>query len=175
MICAFLTASLPVLRSGSAPEMTVEEFDAVVRDELPEEAFRRLIQWDDPETVPEEPVYREMRRFREYLRYRIARMRAERLDRSDRFEIPEEFFGEVDHAVGGAVSATPLEREAIIDSCCWRKLDDLEVGHEMDFAHLCIYRIRLAMLAKYAGRDGVHGSGNFEAALDKLAAGFGEV
>lgn len=175
MIYPFLTAVLPILDAGKAPEITVEQYDGMLKDELPEKLFDIMVSWDDAENVPPLREYVQMRRFCAYLNYRIALLRAGELNRSERFEEPEEFFSEADFAVANAVSMSPLDREAAVDAAMWHKLDDLEIGHEMDFEHLCIYRIRLCILCKYARRDEENGRKNFEAALEKLAADFNEL
>lgn len=174
MIYPFLCAILPALDPALPPAITVAEFDAMVREELPQKLCKRMLEWDRPEIVPALPVYNEMRRFQQYLNYRIALLRAEKLQVNPAFEEPPEFYGEIDYALNIAVSASPVEREKLVDAACWRKLDDLEVGHDMDFEFLCIYRIRLSLLQKYSDRDRENGRENFEAALEKLAATFNE-
>jgi hypothetical protein len=174
MIYPFLTAILPVLDPASPPELTVAEFDDLAREELPASRFEKMISWDEQMDSYPVPVYNEMRKFQDYLRYRIALLRAEKLKSTQQFDEPDEFCGEVDFALAGMIAADTLEKERTVDAVCWRKLDDLEVCHEMDFEHLCIYRIRLGMLQKYTARDKETGRKNFEAALEKLAAAFNE-
>jgi hypothetical protein len=67
--------------------------------------------------------------------------------------MPGELFAEIDFALSSAATASPLEREKLIDAALWRKLDELEICHEMDFEHLCIYRMRLQLLEKYKSRE----------------------
>lgn len=172
MIYPFISAILPSLKPALPPEMSLEEFDALVKEELSGKLFDRMLSWENGQDAL--PLYAELRRFQDYLNFRIAQMRAEKLSRSASFAEPDEFYGEIDYALSAAVSATPLERERIVDAAVWRKLDDLETGHEMDFEYLCIYRIRLALLRKYSGRDENSGRENFEAALEKLAANLNE-
>ena len=174
MIYPFFSAILPVLLPGAIPELSVAEFDVMAQEALSEKAFARLLSMDDPQAAEKIPVCAAMRQFRECLNYRIALIRAERLKVSDRFEVPDELFGEIDFALNSAITASPLEREKLIDAALWRKLDDLETGHGMDFEYLCIYRMRLQILEKYCGRSEEDGRGNFEAALEKLAGKFNE-
>lgn len=171
----FLSAIIPGLDPAVPPELTVAQFDELVKENIGSRRFARMTAWDDPEAELELKLYRDMRRFQEYLNYRIAVIRAEKLKRTDSFEEPEEFYSEIDHALAAALSASPVEREKLLDAVCWRKLDELEICHEMDFEHLCIYRIRLGILQKYTNRDENTGRSNFEAALEQLAAGFNEV
>ena len=172
MIYSFFSAVLPVLVPGSVPELSVAEFDAMAGEELSDRKFAQLLSADDPETPV--AVYAAMRQFRDCLNYRIALIRAEKLKLNEHFEVPGELYGEIDFALSSAVSATPSDREKLIDAALWCKLDDLETGHEMDFEYLCIYRMRLQILEKYCGRSVEAGRGNFEAALEKLAGNFNE-
>jgi hypothetical protein len=130
--------------------------------------------WDDPSASLQLPLYAEMRRFMACMNYRTAVIRAEKLKRNADFEVPENLYGEIDHALASAVKASPADREKLLDAALWYKLDDLEISHEMDFEHLCIYRIRLAILQKYAVRGNENAVANFEAALDELAQKFNE-
>lgn len=172
MIYPFICATLPYLTPAQIPEMSLAEFDGLMKEELSERLFERMLYWDNGKSGVK--IYDDLRRFQEYLRFRIAQIRAEKLDRQAKFTEPDEFFGEVDHALTPALSATPLEREKIVDAACWRKLDDLETGHDLDFEYLCIYRLRLQMLQKYADRSESAGRENFEAALEKLSEQFNE-
>ncbi|MBO5668441.1 MAG: DUF2764 family protein [Lentisphaeria bacterium] len=174
MMYPFLSAILPVLEPGTIPEMTLAEFDALLAGELSGRLFDRLTAWDDPERRMGVPLYARMQQFIDCMEYRIASIRAERLKFSSSFEEPGEFYGEIDHALNHMLSSGALEREKLLDLLLWRKLDELEIGHELDFEHLCIYRIRLSLLQKYAQRDESAGRNNFESALEKLAAGFNE-
>ena len=166
MIYPFLTASLPELHPGKAPAMTLEEFDALAAEHLDSAAVAKL----DGKL----PFHRELARFGEYVAYRSAVIRANRLNRSGNFPVPEEFYGEVDFAANSLAVAAPADRELQLDALIWRKLDDLELGHEMDLTHLGIYRMRLQMLQKYARRDEKTALLNFENALEKLSADFNE-
>ena len=165
MIYPFLTASLPDLTPGKAPEITLEEFDALTAEHLGSAAAK---------LDGKLPFHREVARFSDYVAYRSAVIRANRLNRSGNFTPPEEFYGEVDFAAGFLATATPADRELRLDALLWQKLDELEIGHDMDLTHLGIYRMRLEMLQKYARRDEKTALQNFEAALEKLSADFNE-
>ena len=172
MMYPYLSAVLPELDPAAVPELTVEEFDLLAQDALGEKLFARLTSADEPETRV--VIYKDLQRFKAYLDYRIALIRAEKLRVNAEFPEPDEFFGEIDFALAQAVSAAPAEREHLLDAIIWRKLDDLEICHEMDFEHLCVYRCKLLLLQKYIDRSESAGKINFEAALEKLAAGFNE-
>ena len=165
MIYPFLTASLPTLTPLSVPELTLEQFDELAKDELRPRDFARM-------TGGTMACHREMAKFREYLAYRVAQVRADRLGVDADFPVPEEFPSEVDSVLGQLSAANPLEREGLADAAVWRKLDDLETGHEMDAEHIAIYRMRLETLQKYAGRDEPAARENFEKALEQLSAAY---
>ena len=165
MIYPFLTASLPDLNPGRAPAITLEEFDALAAEHLGRAAAK---------LDGKLPFHREVTRFGNYIAYRCAVIRANRLNRPGNFTPPEESYSEVDFAAGFLATASPAERELRLDALLWQKLDELEIGHDMDLTHLSIYRMRLEMLQKYARRDEKAALHNFEAALEKLSADFNE-
>ena len=165
MIYPFLTAVLPTLTPRSVPELTLEQFDELAKEQLRPGDFARM-------TAGTMECHREMAKFREYLAYRTAQVRADRLGVEGNFPEPEEFQSEVDGVLGQLSAANPLEREGLVDAAEWRKLDDLETGHEMDAEHIAIYRMRLATLQKYAGRDESAAREHFEKALEKLSAAY---
>jgi hypothetical protein len=170
----FLTAVLPALDPAKIPDMSVAELDEMLKENLPAKEFEKILSWDDPEKTDALPLYAEMRRFSACLNYRIALIRAEKLKRNDRFDMPDELYAEIDFALSSTTNASALEKEKIVDAVCWRKLDDLEICHEMDLEHLAVYRLKLRLLEKYSGRDEAAGRNNFEAALKKLAGQFNE-
>ena len=163
-------ASLPALECGVIPEITLAEFDELASAELSGKNFEKLISWDDAERSPRVPVYRQMREFDAFLQLRIAENRREKLGSYDPLPEPEALDSDIDYALPNAAAADdPLERERLVDLIRWHKIDDLEVGHEMDLTALCCYRLRLVSLEKFRIRALDSGSSVFEAAVDKLA------
>ena len=176
MIYPFLYASLPVLNPETPPEISVEEFDDLASEYLSDSDFAALTCANSPEDKKcGVKIYRELRCFKDYLNWKIAVLRAEKLKRSERFTPPDEFFGEIDSALPVLANAEPVEREKLLDALIFRKLDELEIFHEMDLTALCIYRTKLEILQKYAKWNESDGRNNFEAALEKLAADFNEL
>lgn len=176
MFYGFFYATLPTLNCGVPAEISLEEFDRMVRSEMSEKNFSRLCSWDDRENTPKVEIYRKMRDFDRFLKLRIAEKRQEKLGTS--FVLPpvDEFHSEVDFALpGAAASDDPLERERMIDLIRWRKIDDLEAGHELDFIALCCYRMRLASLEKYRKRSSGEGNSIFETAVDKLSGAISNI
>ena len=83
MFYGSFTAALPNLEYGAIPEITLEEFDALASEVLPEKKLKALISWDDETQTPQAGVYREMREFDAFLKLRIAEKRQEKLGVSD--------------------------------------------------------------------------------------------
>lgn len=164
MIYPFFVAILPELNPGKVPEITLEQFDELAVAQMGEKIASQL----DGKL----PFHAEIARFEAYLAYKTAMVRASRLNLNCRFAEPEEFYGEIDFALSALSTAAPAEREVMLDALIWNKLDDLEVGHEMDKSRLGIYRMKVAMLQKYASRDEKQGLENFESALEKLSADY---
>lgn len=169
MFYGSFTAALPNLEYGAIPEITLEEFDALASEVLPEKKLKALISWDDETQTPQAGVYREMREFDAFLKLRIAEKRQEKLGVSD--PLPEaEYDSDVEYAFPVAAAAVnPAERERLVDLIRWRKIDELGAQNQMDFTALCCYRMQLAMLEKFRKRRNDDGSVVFEQAVDKLA------
>ena len=154
----YFCASLPSLTPGKSPKMSVADFDGLAREQVSPAEFELLRQCsltvgrDPGESAGKPPVLAEMIRFEQYLRTRIAQRRSVKED---------------DKA---AAAADPAEREKLIDRIRWRRLDDLEVGHEFDFEQLCIYRMRLSILDKYRSRNADAGREIFNAAVDRISS-----
>lgn len=166
MIYPFLSAILPELIPGKAPELTLEEFDALAAENMSKTAFARL----DGKL----PFHTELARFTAYIAYRCAVIRAAKLNRDAIFPEPEYSYGEVDFAANSLAVAAPADRELLLDALIWCRLDELELGHDLDLTHIGIYRTRLQLLQKYARRNEKAALHNFEAALEKLSADFNE-
>ena len=165
-----LCAALPALECGVLPGITLADFDELASKELSGKKFQELISWDDAENIPRVAVYRKMREFDGFLKLRIAENRREKLGVFDPLPEPDELDSDVDYALPNAAAAgDPLERERLVDLIRWRKIDDLEVGHEMDFAALCCYRLRLALLEKFHTRSADAGNTLFEESVDKIS------
>lgn len=175
MFYGFLFATLPTLRCGAAAEISLAEFDELAGETLSEKRFKQLISWDSPDAVTVE-VYRAMREFDAFLKLRIAEERQEKLGVFSGLPQPEELFSDVDFALPvAAASGDPLERERLVDLIRWRKIDDLETGHELDFTALCCYRMRLSSLEKYRRRLSGEGSAVFEQTVDALSQAIGNI
>ena len=172
MFYGFFCATLPELVCGVPPDFSLEEFDALAKDELSPKRFallRSMDSCDDEREMPE--IYRKMRQFDRFLKLRIAEKRAEKLGHITELPQPEEFHTDVDFALPGAASSDdPGERERLVDKIRWMKIDDLEGCHNQDFTALCAYRMRLQMLEKYRRRRSCDGNTVFEETVSRLAS-----
>ena len=171
----FLIASLPLLEIDAPPPMTVEEFDSILEENLPEKEQKKIFAYTGKKDYPSVcGIYRQMALFEEYLRTCIARKRAERAGVHFSADDPEEYYGEIDFGLAHAASCSnPLEREYIIDRLRWARLEELALGHDFDFDALCIYRAQLFIVNKYAGVRSETGTVNFSAALEKVISSAG--
>ena len=160
----YFSASLPEIRPGEVPPLTLAEFDADAELQLTPRHYARMTA-EDPATR----VYGGMRRFEEYLRTRIAEKRAEKLKIPADLPEPESFFGEVDTEIAAAAQLDPAERERAIDGLRWRMLDELSSGSDFDFDHICAYRAKLRLAEKYRGRNAKIGREHFDSAVREMA------
>lgn len=160
----FFSASLPELRPGEVPPLTLAEFDAEAAEQLTSRHYELMIS-DDPRAR----VCGEMRRFEEFLRTRIAERRAEKLRQSVDIPEPEEFYGGIDAALDAAAQLNPAERERAVDLLRWQMLDELTGTNDFDFDHICAYRAKLRLAEKYRGRDAKAGRDFFDSAVREMA------
>ena len=156
----FFSASLPEIRLGERPPMTLDEFDAAAEMQLPRRHYAMLTNDCD-----DAPVIRGMHRFEEFLKTRIAKRRAEKLNIPFDVPEPDEFYSEVEAALGQLAQLAPAEREFEIDMLRWRMLDELASLDEFGFDHICAYRAKLKLAEKYRDRAAAVGKKRFDAAV----------
>ena len=175
MVC-FFSASLPTLEFGKPSPITVAEFDSMAREYLDEKKCACLaeLNFPVPENDPEKfvsvhRIWSDMRSFERVLRLRIAAIRAEKLEVAETVAEPEEFFSEIEYILNSAaICDDPCERELMIDRVRWAYLENMEMGHMLDFDGLCIYRLKLQILEAYRGRTPEEGVPHFERALEMI-------
>ena len=160
----FFSATLPELRPGEVPPLTLAEFDELAAEHLTPRHYALLVA-DDPRAR----VCREMGRFEEFLRTRIAERRAEKLRRSVEFPEPEAFYCGIDEKLAAIATLNPAERERAVDLMRWRQLDELTCINDFDFDHICAYRAKLRLAEKYRGRDAKAGRDLFDSAVREMA------
>ena len=145
---------VPGLRPGEKPQ------DAATDDPGALEAFI--------EEFPKGSLAREYLRFESALRHGAMKLRAARLGAA--FALPKPghifFAPEADRMVRAAFAApNPVERERILDTARWAKLDELEEKNRtrFNFDTVCAYSIRIQIAEKWAARS----AGNSAEGLDR--------
>ena len=145
---------VPGLRPGQKPQ------DAATDDPAALEAFI--------EEFPKGSLAREYLLFESALRHSAMKLRAAKLGAA--FAAPKPgytyFDPEADRMVRAAFAApNPVERERILDSARWAKLDELEVKNRtrFNFDTVCAYSIRIQIAEKWAARS----AGNSAEGLDR--------
>lgn len=174
MYC-FLIASLPDLQLDLPAPMTVEEFDAICKEELSAERFKALTAFDGtvaPEFQGSDSLtgfYNSFGRFELYLRNRIARRRADKAGVQLDLPDPPEYFSDYDAAAGTLAAMTdPAEREILVDQLRWNFIEEQLLCKEFSFDTLCAYRLKLFIVNKYRHRKLEPGQVNFDAALERI-------
>jgi len=190
-----LVASLPLVKMTEAPQMSYAKFisdctgqiDAKHLDllkklspvpGLPPGEKAAANSADDPGALeafiaefPKKSLAREYLLFESALRHSAMKLRAAKLGSA--FATPKPgytlFDSEADRMVRTAFSApNPVERERILDTARWNKLDELEVRNHsrFNFDTLSAYAIRLQIAGKWAART----AGDSAAGLDRTVS-----
>ena len=190
-----LVASLPLVRMTEAPQMSYAKFISDCTGQIDAKNLELLKKLspvpglppgrkaaesaaDDPGALeefiaefPKKSLAREYLLFESALRHSAMKLRAAKLGSA--FATPRPgytlFDSEADRAVRTAFSApNPVERERILDTARWNKLDELEVRNlsRFNFDTLCAYAIRLQIAGKWAART----AGDSAAGLDRTVS-----
>ena len=145
---------VPGLRPGQKPQ------DAAADDPDALEAFIA--------EFPKGSLAREYLAFESALRHSAMKLRAAKLGAAFAAPRPGHVFfdPEADRMVRAAFAApNPVERERILDTARWAKLDELEVKNRtrFNFDTVCAYSIRIQIAEKWAARS----AGNSAEGLDR--------
>ncbi|MDD5699087.1 MAG: DUF2764 family protein [Victivallaceae bacterium] len=176
----YLISSLPLLMFDERLPLTVADFTAACAGQLTESDQRilnRLTLIPEPGlTYPAGSAAERWRQWEICLRNRIASRRIPHGKDIHRWLQDEAaYFGETDPGVQEAFALkNPLEREKYLDRLRWRALDDFEAGHHFDFDKLCIYKLKLLLLAKWNERRAEQGGKNLDAVLEGIDKNFEE-
>ena len=173
---SFFAASLPELVFGKPAPVSLEKFDDMAKEYLNSKqcGILKELTFPVPEKDPADFVccsglWNSVREFERFLRLRIAKIRAEKLELAIVVPEPEGFFSEIDYILNSAMTCDdPCERELIIDRVRWEFLDSMTMNHMLDFEGLCIYRLKLQILEAYRGRTPEEGTPRFEEALEMI-------
>ena len=170
----YLSASLPILAFGTAPPLSETEFLARCREQLTDADFRVLqacsLLPDDAE-LPSGSAAARFRSWETCLRNLLAGKRTVPGGEAGSYwRHEDDFFSEIAPGVQEALAVgNVLEREKALDQLRFRALDWLEAGHLFDLDHLCIYKLKLALLAKYQPFDPERGAANLDAIIAEVA------
>ena len=150
---------VPGLRPGQKPQ----DADAASDDPGALEDFIK--------EFPKGSLAREYLCFESALRHSAMKLRAARLGAAFAAPKPGHVFfdPEADRMVRAAFAApNPVERERILDTARWNKLDELEVKNRtpFNFDTVCAYSIRIQIAEKWAARS----AGDSAAGLDRTVA-----
>jgi len=190
-----LVSSLPLVKMTEPPQMSYGKFISDCTGQIDAKHLELLKKLspvpgvppgqkaaasstDDPGALeafiaefPKKSLAREYLLFESALRHSAMKLRAAKLGSA--FATPRPgytlFDSEADRAVRTAFSApNPVERERILDTARWNKLDELEVRNRsrFNFDTLCAYAVRLQIAGKWAART----AGDSAAGLDRTVS-----
>jgi len=170
----YLISSLPMLMFDETAPLNVEEFNAACSDKISENDLEILNKLglvpEDGRIFSENSAAERWRRWEVCLRNRIAAHRVPHgKDIHEYLQEEKGCFGEIDSGVQEAFGIkNPLEREKYFDRMRWSALDDFESGHHFDFDKLCIYKLKLLLLAKWNERQVEQGEKNLDIMLGRI-------
>ena len=193
-----LVASLPLVRMTEPPQMSYAKFLSDCTGQIDADHFELLRKLSlvpglppgqktsgaqsgseaAPDALeafigefPKKSLAREYLLFESALRHSAMKLRAAKLGAA--FSAPKPGYtlydSEADRMVRTAFSAqNPVERERILDTARWNKLDELEVKNltRFNFDTLCAYAIRLQIAEKWTARS----AGDSAAGLDSTVS-----
>ncbi len=172
----FILSSLPTLKYGEPPPIKSDDFLSVCATWLDAKKYEVI---KNIELVPKQELSTKIKpysaldqwhKWETCLRNRIVRARKTPFSVDPAFFIrPEkDYFSEIDAGIQDAFSSSnPLNKEKIIETMRWKRLNELESGHMFDFYSLCIYRLKLLLLEKSELRKVDAGRKNFDEIIDK--------
>ena len=170
----YLISSLPMLMFDETAPLSVEEFNYTCVDKISGNDLEILnslsLVPEAEQTFPENSAAERWRRWEVCLRNRIAAHRAPQgKDVHSYLQEEKGCFCEIDSGVQEAFGIkNPLEREKYFERMRWNALDDFESGHHFDFDKLCIYKLKLLLLAKWNERQVEQGEKNLDIMLGQI-------
>ncbi|HPQ42163.1 MAG TPA: DUF2764 family protein [bacterium] len=168
----YLVSSLPYLRFGEPAPLDSGLFFNMCRGFVSDSQLDRLQTLTlEPQEPPCCDAASAWNQFETDLRNWTVRLRGQalRVD-AERFLRPE---GDLSAAMELQVTEaldqrTPVETEKRLDEMRWQTLENLRVGHDYDFEGLVVYRLKLAILEKWADHDRPAGRDRLMNAVDTL-------
>ncbi len=171
-----LIASLPVLKMEEGCFMTLEKFlysctGVLSKKELAD--VEKLEPGADPDEFARNTLARRYSEWEGSLRNELVRLRANRLgaDPSPYLNGKAGYDPEAASAAAAAfAAASPLERERVLDTARWTKIEELERGGYFTFDRVCGYRLKLAIQRKWLARDPSKTAENLDSAASGIAS-----
>ena len=171
----YLISSLPMLSLEDKPKISSKDFLASCVDSLSANQFSEIrnLSLLPPENLDDitNPVIKEWFDWETCLRNALAKLRSRdtNMDADSVLRNEKDFYSEIAKGVQEAMGrSNPIEKEECLDQMRWNKLSSLEVGHNFDYAILCIYRIKLMLCEKRLHWDKVKGNENFDKIVDSI-------
>ncbi len=159
----YLVASLPVLRFGSKPPLSLEDFLCECQKHLSFndlQMIRNVVSFPKVSKKSVDPILKFWIRFNHNLRNELTWVRAMELNkeparyiRGERENIPQL----VDLAAQAVKAADPLEAQKLLDLGRWNYLEELIQDHYFDLECLIVYALKLKILERYQTIDQVKG------------------
>jgi len=171
----YLISSLPALMADGEPVINLTEFmdqcgEWLSDGEMKELSSLGLVPVNAAEAARLSSASLAWNDWETCLRNAIARHRGaagQDLEASLRYEL--DCYGEIESGVQEAWSQSdPLERERVLYRLRWRFLDDLEGGHNFDFALIVVYKLKLMLREKWVELNTAAGKNNFTATLEQI-------
>ncbi|MCP3967643.1 MAG: DUF2764 family protein [Lentisphaerae bacterium] len=170
----YLVSSLPMLFNEAAPPLSLQEFLSACAEQLAEKDMTLLeavsIIPTADQQFPAKSAAEGWRQWEISLRNHIAAQRAPHgKDISEYVLHEDEVFLEIEVGVQEAFALkSPLEREHFFDKMRWQQLENLEACHHFDLDRLCVYKIKLMILEKWAPRTSEKGESNLGGILNRI-------
>ncbi len=174
MVLHALIASLPYLKQGDAPSMTMEELLASADAFLNKKdsaIFRELTFSADSAKFPAKSLAAKYLAWETAFRNSIAKLRAARLNVDSAAYLRAEGKTELDSerlAREAFASENPLERERLLDAARWSRIEELEFGNLFNFNVLCAYKLKLELLLKWNARNAERSQKNLDLAAAEV-------
>ena len=172
----FLLAELPELSLSESAPLSLDDFDAMVREAMIPEKYIRLLNEYPPAELSMESsdsgelfhVFARYLDFERFLKLRIARIRAAKQGVEKVFPEAEKFFVYANAAIEAAAGINdPLEREKAVDTLRWAAIEEIVPAGILNFEALCAYKIKLVLLNMRRYRDRETGRAAFDALLER--------
>ena len=137
----YLMCSLPSLKFGEVPPISMDEFTHEAKDQLSAQHFKQLEPVDIYQAADSEgkvglksigTMLEELQEDISEIRTAKAQKRAPNLVR-----LPQ-----------AVMNANPLEREKLIMQWQWEELDTIQAGEVFTFTEVMVYKLRLQILSR---------------------------